>query len=808
MRAFPWLVVGTVVLACSGDDARSRRMTTPPNADAEGGGGGVSGSAPVAPAPPSAPTVAALSEEMGRPWFADGDGKVAAERFALEDWAAAADGFTKLEARLPATDAAMRGRAALLAALANARLSKWSAAAGGFAEARAALPVLADWIGYQEARARFFAHQGDQALALARAVSPDSIAGADAELLVGDLIRGQGDHAAIAAHYRDYLTRRPSGIRRSEARFRFAEATVASGGPLADAIAAYRAITVEDPLSSWARKAQDELTAHDGDGVAAAAAPLTATELITRGMVYFDAMRNPESEADFAAALARPDITPAETCTAAYHRAQSLFKARKRKAAAPLFDEAIAACKAAGNADLEIRANYQAGRSYAFEKDHTTAVARYQAAQKVDPTHSFTDDSLLREAEEYADLGADAKVTAALERLPRDFPAGDMRAEALWRLGWRAYRDGKDAKAIAYWEQQIDAAPIDDNYWAEGQAQYWIGRAHERRGKRDLALASWQQAVELYPVSYYAMLALNRTREVAPDRFAALTKQISADPAGFDPAAPAFAFQPRPEYATPGFARAVELIRLGLGDQAEAELRTLGLVAPGDKKRVDDPDQIEKLWAMAWLYDRAGRYPTSHWPTRWHILDYKRRWPVGANRARWHIAYPRAYYDLLKTHADKNNVVLEMLQAIVREESAFDPLRESYANAIGLTQMIFPTATRFAKGTGIAPTRENLRDPEKNVTIGTRFLGFLFQKWNGFKHLVPPSYNAGEGAVKRMLKVRGTWPADEFIEGIVDDQARNYSKRVLGSFFAYAWIYGGAVPEMPNQIPPELLPAP
>ena len=122
--------------------------------------------------------------------------------------------------------------------------------------------------------------------------------------------------------------------------------------------------------------------------------------------------------------------------------------------------------------------------------------------------------------------------------------------------------------------------------------------------------------------------------------------------------------------------------------------------------------------------------------------------------------------------------------------------------------MIFPTATRFAKGTGIAPTRENLRDPEKNVTIGSRFLGFLFQKWKGFKHLVPPSYNAGEGAVKRMLKVRGTWPADEFIEGIVDDQARNYSKRVLGSFFAYAWIYGNTVPDMPNQIPPELLPAP
>ncbi len=789
MRIALCLVVG--VAACSGDDARSGRRTIPP-ADAH------ANPAPVAPQPqpPPAPPVAALSEDMGKPWFTD----PAMERFALEDWAAAADGFVKLKASLPASDPAMRGRAALLAGLAQAELGTWSAAAASFAEARTALPVLADWIGYQEARARFFARQPAEALKLARAVSADSISGADAELLVGDLIRGKGDHAATAAHYGDYLTRRPSGIRRSEARFRFAEATIAAGAPKEPAIAAYRAITVEDPLSSWAKKAAEALDHHG------ARDPLTATELLTRGMVYFDAMRNPESEADFAAALARPEITPAEACTASYHRAQSLFKARNRKAAAPRFDEAIAACKTAGNTDLQIRASYQAGRAYAFEKDHATAVKRYQAAQVIDPAHSFTDDSLLREAEEWADLGDDAKVTAALERLPRDFPAGDMRAEALWRLGWRAYRDGKDAKAIAYWEQQIAAAPIDDNYWAEGQAQYWIGRAQERRGKRALALASWKSTVETYPVSYYAMLALNRIREVAPGEFAALIKQISTDPAGHDPAAPAFAFAPRPEYATPGFARAVELIRLGLGDPAEAELRTLGLVAPGDKKRVDDADRIEKLWAMAWLYDRAGRYATSHWPTRWHILDYKRAWAVGANRARWQIAYPRAYLDLLETHADKNGVVLEMLQAIVREESAFDPLRESYANAIGLTQMIFPTATRFAKGTGIAPTRENLRDPEKNVTIGTRFLGFLFQKWGGFKHLVPPSYNAGEGAVKRMLKVRGTWPADEFIEGIVDDQARNYSKRVLGSFFAYSWIYGATVPEMPNQIPTALLP--
>jgi soluble lytic murein transglycosylase len=787
--------------ACSGDDSGHSRPTIPPAADAPETDEAVA-EVPDAPAEPDAPKTAPLTEDMATSFFATGDAAKGAERYALEDWAGARTAFT---AALDATDTGdteARARLELMIGLCDAATSDWADAAEHLGAARAALPRLADWIGYQEARALYFAKRSADAMTVARAVSADSIAGADAELLVGDLLRGAKDHAATAAHYRDYLTRRPDGIRRSEARFRMVEALALADkrGSKDERHAALRAITVEDPLSSWAAKAE-KLLADDGITVTR-----TATEELTRAMALFDAMRNPESEAGFAAALAAPDATDADRCTAAYHRAQSRFKARDREQAAPWFDEAIEACKTAGNVDLEIRAAYQAGRSYAFEKDRKTAIERYRHAQNVDPTHSFTDDALLREAEEWADLGDDKEVRRALSELPEKFPQGDMRAEATWRLGWRAWRDGDLDEAIKWWKKQIDIMPIDDNYWAEGQAQYWLGRAYAKQKDLDEAAKWWEAAVTTYPMTYYAMLALNRLRETKPKRFAKVVAGLKAAPDGFDPDAPAFAFQARAEYATDGFARAIDLLRLGLGEPAEHELRRLDLVPPGDKKRVDDPDLIEKLWAMAWLYDRAGRYATSHWPTRWHILDYRRQWPVGANEARWKIAYPRAYWDLLTRHADLNKLPIAMQIAIVREESAFDPLRESYANAIGLTQMIFVTAERFAKGTGLKPTREVLRDPESNVTIGSRFLGFLFEKWDHFTMLVPPSYNAGEGGVTKMLRLRGTWDADEFIEGIVDDQARNYSKRVLGSFFAYTWLYEKDVPEMPLRIPAKLLP--
>jgi len=799
--------------ACSGDDSHKKPTMHLPGSAGPGAAPAAPATAPVAaaraddPAPGDArPTP--LTEAMAAPYWKTPDELLAAQHHALEHWQPAMAGF---EAALAAaTDDDRKAHLRLMIGLCAAAAGEWDKAMAHLVFAHDHLPLLADYTGYQAAAAAYFAHKPAVAQPLAAAVAPDSIVGPDAEMLVGDILRDAGDWTAVAAHYESYVQRRPHGPRRSEARFHVAEAMERTAKPVADTIALYRKIAIEDPLSPWATRAHDQIaalaTANHLD--LAKLETETAGEHLTRGMELFESMRNPESESAFDEALRDPKISGADKCVAAYHKAQSRFKARDRKGASTMFDDAAAACKAGNNPDLEIKSNYQAGRSYAFFGDHDTAIKRYQAAQAIDPKHSYADDALLREAEEWTSLGDAKQVEAVLSSLPIKFPGGDNIAEAMWRLGWHAWREQHYDDAIKWWQKQVELVPHDDNWFGDGEPQYWLGRAYAAQHKPKQAIASWQAAVRLAPAAYYSLLALNRLRETDAKAYAATLAEISTDPKGFDPKAPVFAFQPRPEWSTPGFQRAMELLRLGLGAPAERELKKLGLAAPSDRKRVDDPDKIEKLWAMAFLYDRAGRYATSIWPTRWHILDYRKQWPIGANRARWLIAYPKAYWELLTRHAAANQVPIAMQIAIVREESGFDPLDESYANAIGLTQMIPPTAKDFAKGTGIDPTRENLRDPEKNVTIGGRFLGSLFKTWNGFTLLVPPSYNAGPAGVRKMLRARGTWDADEFVEGIVDDQARNYTKRVLGSFFTYTWLYDHEVPVIPNTIPRALLPKP
>jgi soluble lytic murein transglycosylase len=772
-----------IFCACSGEDAHRHAVAPKPEA-----------AVPVVatPADAAVPEVmgapVALSETVATPYWTNGDEKVGAERFAVEDWAGAKAAFAK---------AKPSPRVELMLGLCDEHLNDATNATAHLAAAYKGMPELADYIGYHYARALWLAHK-PEALEIARKVARDSIVGADAEILVGDLLQ-TADRAAVVPHYRDYLARHPNGPFHSEARFRLAEAL----DPGDEKQQIYRAIAIEDPLSSWADKAEKAL---------GAPLVLNAKEHLTKGLELADAHRNPEAEAEFAAALADGKLSPADKCTAAYHRGQSQFDERKRKDAAPLFDEAVAACKAAGTKDLEIKANYQAGRSYAFIGQKETAIARYQAAQAVDPKHSYADDAMLREAEEWTAANDGKKVEEVLSAIPTKYPDGDMQVEAMWRLGWRAWREQRYDDAIKWWKEQLrlvkDATSYNGVFGDDdrAEAQYWLGRAYAAKKMTDEAVAAWSEVARKYPAAYYSMMALNRLRETAPKQFAAVVAEISADPPGFDAKAPAFSFAARPEWGAPGFLRAMELMRLGLGEPAGRELKKLGLAAPNDKKRVTDADKIDKLWAVAWLNDHAGRYANSVWSTRWHILDYRAHWPTGANRARWLIAYPKAYAALLAKHAELNHVPFAMQIGIVREESGFDPLDESYANAVGLTQMIPPTAKDFSKGTGIDPTRENLRDPEKNVTIGSRFLGSLFKDWNNFTLLVPTSYNAGPGYVRRNLRARGTWDADEFVEGILDDQARNYTKRVLGSFFTYSWLYEHTVPEIPNKIPPELIP--
>src|SRR5439155_10698932 len=116
-------------------------------------------------------------------------------------------------------------------------------------------------------------------------------------------------------------------------------------------------------------------------------------------MVLFDKNRNSESEAAFASALSAAGLTADLECRARFHRAQSVWKQRQRPRAAPLFDDAEAACARAGNRDLHAKALYQGARCYATVGAREQALARFARIEAEHADHSYADDARIRSAE-------------------------------------------------------------------------------------------------------------------------------------------------------------------------------------------------------------------------------------------------------------------------------------------------------------------------------------------------------------------------------------------------------------------------
>jgi len=729
-------------------------------------------------------------------YFAMGEAAAAMDRYRRQEFDLADAAVKKALAASPAPS--LRFALQVLQARILREMGDWEAAGALFAEVAEEPSDVSDYLHYEAALA--FGKAGvEQAAKHAGLVATAGPWGQQMEFLLAEASRVKGDADGAAKRYRTFLNSEGEAAMHSEARYRLGE-VLQSLGRDDEAREQWRTLLVSDPTSSWAGSARKRATKIDAN--------LDTQELLTRGMAYFRANRNLESEKDLAAALAKSKsskgkvangtMTAEERCQALFHRAKSIYKERDYRKAAPKFVPAIAACKASGNTNYEVKAAYQAGLAYDRLRDYTRSAKHFLYVERY-PEHSYADDARLRQAEQFASLKNDAKVTSLLSTIPKKYPNGDMKAEAMWRLGRRAYLRGEYEDAIGWLREQIRLVPIERNWWAEGQAHYWLGRSLAKHGSAAEASQAYQECIRRYPLTYYSLQAFARLKETWPDAYAASVQEIGAQASPWTGT-----FLASERYGTPEFRTALMLARLGIGPATRRQLNAIGMAVPDGRAEETDPVGIDRLVATSALLDLAGDYAHSHWMGRWHAVDYRRTWPTGANRGRWELAYPRAFWGLLKEFADGYTYPADLQMAIVREESAFDPNRESWANAIGLTQMIFPTAIDHSKESGIRVTRENLQHPVKNVTIGSHFLQSLQQGFDGRVGLMVPGYNAGRARVRGWIRQRSKYDLDEFIELIPGDQARRYTKRVLGSYFTYAYLGDGHVPEIRNAVPRKL----
>ncbi len=99
------------------------------------------------------------------------------------------------------------------------------------------------------------------------------------------------------------------------------------------------------------------------------------------------------------------------------------------------------------------------------------------------------------------------------------------------------------------------------------------------------------------------------------------------------------------------------------------------------------------------------------------------------------------YDDWIREAATLYQIPDQLVRAIIRCESDYDPRAVSVSGARGLMQLMPETASLMQV--------RDIEDPRDNIFGGVRLLRILANEFNGDLELTVAAYNAGDGAVIR-----------------------------------------------------------
>ncbi len=642
---------------------------------------------------------------------------------------------------------------------------------------------LAGYATLRSAQALARAGHADEAITRANTVPEDLAARDEAKLVIAESLAAKNDRLGALPLWRAWLAANPHGGRWVDTSVRIATALLdgIDGLPEGRAREAYDLATkvvVEAPKLADAAgavaarsRAVALLRARD-PGVGEA---LSEAERAKQAQAWLD-LGEPNKAFDLASAVLGATTKPgAAACRAAVTRANAAVKARGIKLNG--WPDAVTACD---KDEQLVTALYSGAKAHA-SKDPKLAIDWFGRVEQLFPAHRLADDARYRSAllvAQGSDEGHEARAENMLRSLPDAYPGGDMRTEALFHvaLGKMQRADWEAAKPLL--DRITELAPEDRHWATAGRAEYFRARAAAATGDADGARSRLVRVVERYPLSFYMLLAQARLAAEDPEVAARTLKD-----AGQRDAEGAFPSRVHPILESAAITRAMRLLEVGEVDAARKEVAASGALADG----VDS----EVVWAIGSLYNQAGLPELGHSFSRSKLTDHLAHYPEGKWRVPWQVAYPRAFEGVVAKACAQNALPTPLAWGIMREESSFVPDVRSHANAIGLMQLIPPTAKWVAAGTSVPFDDASLKRPEVSVELGTRLLAKL-RTTHRHPALAIGAYNGGGGAVERWVSARVTDELDLFVELVPYDETRNYIKRVLSSQAAYAYLYDPA----------------
>ncbi|MGH7519458.1 MAG: transglycosylase SLT domain-containing protein, partial [Gemmatimonadales bacterium] len=406
-------------------------------------------------------------------------------------------------------------------------------------------------------------------------------------------------------------------------------------------------------------------------------------------------------------------------------------------------------------------AAYQRARSLLRAGETTKAVTALRAVLTRFPKDTLAAaPALVLLADLAADQRRDAEARRLQLRLAKQFPGSRFTPAARLRAALIALVAGAADSA----GRELDALAADRATASEALAAlYWSGRAWAAAGDTAGARERWQTVRAREPASYYAWLAERRL-----------------DLPRWAPPAAADTFEAVPDVER-GLARAAELERQGLGEEATAERDWIVRFADASAERA--------LATANALRARGLASPATRLASRALARG------AAADTRLYRLLYPVIHADAIRAEAAAQGLDPALVAALIRQESLFNPAATSSAGARGLMQLMPATGSMLARTLNF-PTWDPvlLWQPDVSIVMGTTHLAELVARYDHPVRILA-AYNAGIHRVTLWDEKTGLADPELFAERIPFVETRDYVRIIQRNRELYRTLYdwGGPV---------------
>lgn len=435
-------------------------------------------------------------------------------------------------------------------------------------------------------------------------------------------------------------------------------------------------------------------------------------------------------------------------------------------------DRIVAAMKRGDAARLQAW-SHSAFRSEQFEVAKTLAeagIAKAEAPVSIKLLYTAARSSYF--------IGSFSDAEQRFEQIISRFPSTEEAVESQFLLGLGAYRQAKYERSVTQFDRFL-ANPRSSNNEIRGR--YWKWKALL---KLDPAKATkeGQYLMSRFPLTYYGLLARFEIRKSIED-FDDARERLEEGMVRSTPGA--YESLPLTAVEAEGRQRMKVLIEAGWLDEARQEAAQLPV--PGDPVGRAEMSQI---WAAVYDFPKV-------------ISNLNRSWEEDASlieKSYIRAAFPSEFSELIQSEAALRRLDPNLIRGLMRQESAFAMKAVSVSGALGLMQMIPPTAQEVAQDLKIKNLKlpDDLFNPKNNIRFCTYYLGKLITQFDGNVPMALAGYNAGPSRVKRFIKARGldtvTAGSDEtWFDEIPLIETQGYVKAILRNLLIYQWLDQGRV---------------